>query len=316
MCIRDRLGVFGGWFLDPDRMKDIGTAKMFQHFILGVSILRGQVRLYQNQLFLYTSDDDGTAIPPGNTNCVNITSPELSDFGIVYNETPINFGLETAAGVAADSDDAAQEIDANIEKTSLGQFPLNVIKRDGTNHNKFISVVDGVTLKFDPGNLTAQLVTSGEPESRTLNIKLQYRKYDSDVPSTGSWITIGNETISIAAGVHLTDLTLAKTNAITINLDRNDTVEFRWLVDTTIGDTTPFTLNHGQELSIPVKLTGSSQDYNVLALGTGSNAGWLISRVIDTDGTETERRLIDMSCLLYTSPSPRDRTRSRMPSSA
>ena len=177
----------------------------------------------------------------------------------------------------------------------MSQFPLNVIKRDDTDDNKFIAVVDGVTLKFDSGNLTAQLVTSGEPEARTLNIKLQYRKYDSSGSSTGSWITMGSETISIAAGVHLTDLTLAKSNTITINLDRNDTVELRWLVDTMVGATTPFTLNHGQELSIPVKLTGASQDYNVLALGTGSNAGWLVSIVIDTDGTKTERRLIDMS---------------------
>ena len=31
---------------------------------------------------------------------------------------------------------------------------------------------------------------------------------------------------------------------------------------------------------------------------------------------ETIRKAITQSCLLYTSPSPRDRTRSRMPSSA
>ena len=31
---------------------------------------------------------------------------------------------------------------------------------------------------------------------------------------------------------------------------------------------------------------------------------------------DTNRRLIFTACLLYTSPSPRDRTRSRMPSSA
>ena len=30
----------------------------------------------------------------------------------------------------------------------------------------------------------------------------------------------------------------------------------------------------------------------------------------------SEDDLLDMDCLLYTSPSPRDRTRSRMPSSA
>ena len=66
-----------GLFLGPDRMKDIGTAKMFQHFILGVPTERGQVRIYQNQLFVYTSDDDGTAIPPGNDNLslIHISEP-------------------------------------------------------------------------------------------------------------------------------------------------------------------------------------------------------------------------------------------------
>ena len=33
-------------------------------------------------------------------------------------------------------------------------------------------------------------------------------------------------------------------------------------------------------------------------------------------GVPTSNRLLGINCLLYTSPSPRDRTRSRMPSSA
>ena len=36
----------------------------------------------------------------------------------------------------------------------------------------------------------------------------------------------------------------------------------------------------------------------------------------DYDGEFEEIKKISMDCLLYTSPSPRDRTRSRMPSSA
>ena len=37
---------------------------------------------------------------------------------------------------------------------------------------------------------------------------------------------------------------------------------------------------------------------------------------ISDDGDDTDGNTTDDSCLLYTSPSPRDRTRSRMPSSA
>ena len=37
---------------------------------------------------------------------------------------------------------------------------------------------------------------------------------------------------------------------------------------------------------------------------------------LDALDAKAETRMVDISCLLYTSPSPRDRTRSRMPSSA
>ena len=41
----------------------------------------------------------------------------------------------------------------------------------------------------------------------------------------------------------------------------------------------------------------------------------LAGRVLDEDGRALPHTLVEI-CLLYTSPSPRDRTRSRMPSSA
>ena len=55
--------------------------------------------------------------------------------------------------------------------------------------------------------------------------------------------------------------------------------------------------------------------------GIGATAGYhTVDRFqIAVGGTATAGRLTmsqDSSCLLYTSPSPRDRTRSRMPSSA
>ena len=40
------------------------------------------------------------------------------------------------------------------------------------------------------------------------------------------------------------------------------------------------------------------------------------AEAVDQDGNEIEGKDHPISCLLYTSPSPRDRTRSRMPSSA
>ena len=51
----------------------------------------------------------------------------------------------------------------------------------------------------------------------------------------------------------------------------------------------------------------------LLAAGMGSRYGGL--KQLDGLGPNGET-IMDYSCFLYTSPSPRDRTRSRMPSSA
>ena len=59
-----------------------------------------------------------------------------------------------------------------------------------------------------------------------------------------------------------------------------------------------------------------------LGLGLGSGAGAALANSHELEGDELnelnkqERMETSVSCLLYTSPSPRDRTRSRMPSSA
>ena len=48
--------------------------------------------------------------------------------------------------------------------------------------------------------------------------------------------------------------------------------------------------------------------------------GWKLEYIVvdgaSNDGTLEALSALDTNCLLYTSPSPRDRTRSRMPSSA
>ena len=42
----------------------------------------------------------------------------------------------------------------------------------------------------------------------------------------------------------------------------------------------------------------------------------LVSEIFKCSGSSDAECFVDVACLLYTSPSPRDRTRSRMPSSA
>ena len=79
-----------------------------------------------------------------------------------------------------------------------------------------------------------------------------------------------------------------------------------------------------------VKITQSGLQYEVIREGLGPKPGPTSRVKVDYLGTTPDGRVFDSSkgkpiefglnqvinCLLYTSPSPRDRTRSRMPSSA
>ena len=75
--------------------------------------------------------------------------------------------------------------------------------------------------------------------------------------------------------------------------------------------------------AIKNELRANEIDIKVIGLGdhTDSLVKWVIERKNDISKTDEESEwwvVFDLSliCLLYTSPSPRDRTRSRMPSSA
>ena len=60
-------------------------------------------------------------------------------------------------------------------------------------------------------------------------------------------------------------------------------------------------------------------DVNILGSVNNDSAEYGIVRMVVSDPDKAEQALQAagyMTCLLYTSPSPRDRTRSRMPSSA
>ena len=65
-----------------------------------------------------------------------------------------------------------------------------------------------------------------------------------------------------------------------------------------------------------IVLTGFGSIRHAVSVIRGGATDYL-TKPVDLDELElTIRRTLDNACLLYTSPSPRDRTRSRMPSSA
>ena len=73
-------------------------------------------------------------------------------------------------------------------------------------------------------------------------------------------------------------------------------------------------------VAAPVRWLGRLVDWAVIAMGTVLITLVFANVVIHAFGKDlawmTELGELLMVCLLYTSPSPRDRTRSRMPSSA
>ena len=113
---------------------------------------------------------------------------------------------------------------------------------------------------------------------------------------------------------------VATSNAMRNNTTRNDTTHhMKGLA---------MIISHSEELHYPVKLDLRRTEYYDATLevnfkaSTLNNARW---EVIYHDSEQIEMVSYDPhasihqthpTCLLYTSPSPRDRTRSRMPSSA
>ena len=61
---------------------------------------------------------------------------------------------------------------------------------------------------------------------------------------------------------------------------------------------------------------GDKTNVNLELIGEALSYGTKVGFASDADNTNFALANAPTSCLLYTSPSPRDRTRSRMPSSA
>ena len=79
------------------------------------------------------------------------------------------------------------------------------------------------------------------------------------------------------------------------------------------------------QLLTPSRTNGNQRKYDISQLQTLLNiaflkkAGYKISKISNLTKEETltiTKQIVDKDCLLYTSPSPRDATLSRMPSSA
>ena len=69
-------------------------------------------------------------------------------------------------------------------------------------------------------------------------------------------------------------------------------------------------------LLIPVMLGVAFIIFSIMNFIPGDPASLILGESAPAEAREQLNEELGMNCLLYTSPSPRDRTRSRMPSSA
>ena len=206
--------------------------------------------------------------------------------------------------LAANASNANAGVKINITGTGTGTAHTLSVAFDGVN-TKFVATYDGGT----KAQMTraAQLFLSH-------NGVIQ-RPHDSTSPANGYGIDSNGSVVVFSAAPSSSDVifgNLVANNFPTFDISDNKVDTF-----TADGSTTTFTLSRAvvNNDNILVALDGvmqypsdsqNTRSYNVS--GTGSNS--LTFASAPAQGT------VIHVCLLYTSPSPRDRTRSRMPSSA
>ena len=142
-----------------------------------------------------------------------------------------------------------------------------------------------------------------------------------------------NLTLSIVSAITDDDFDAVADQTVSVSTTDDDVAGFTVsepdgsTTVTEAGDTDTFTVVLNAQPSSNVVLSISSSDTGeatVTSTLTFTSANWDTAQVVTVtgvdddlvDGTETSTMTISIVCLLYTSPSPRDATLSRMPSSA
>ena len=177
--------------------------------------------------------------------------------------------------------------------------------------------IDGVTYTAGDGNL----IDNGDG---TWDLTLPTTLADSTYPVTVTVIdAAGNSSVDVTTTELVIDTDAPVTPVVTSQITNNTTPVIEGSATVPPGETLSVTVdgviynasdgnlivnNDGTwTLNIPTPLAQGSYDVVATITDAAGNT---------SSDTSTAELIIDTTCLLYTSPSPRDRTRSRMPSSA
>ena len=146
------------------------------------------------------------------------------------------------------------------------------------------------------------------------------------------WVSIGSDSKTLRIGVkngtygdYIRVFTAVEQEpTVDFNLTSSSAAESSSSANLTVDLSDSYSENVTVDYTVTGTATGSGTDYTLangtLTIASGNTSGTITiaSIVNDTLDENNETVIVTLSnpCLLYTSPSPRDRTRSRMPSSA
>ena len=149
--------------------------------------------------------------------------------------------------------------------------------------------------------------------------------------NNSGWVVEGGSTMTGCDNTDAQPEILACIGNLTTGIGAADVTEVEWIT-TTADKSAGFTLSVRVRYNEAVTVTGSptlavtngnqgsgsgrGPHTLVYAIGTGTNELVFSLAIAAANAATNANDVLSIGCLLYTSPSPRDRTRSRMPSSA
>ena len=192
--------------------------------------------------------------------------------------------------------------------------PTNALEVNGTINTSNISSINGSFTNLTATSITAPnvqpLIGDGDLTiARTSGLQTALDSKQETLTAGTNITTVGNTinaTGSVGENISATNISL--TGSLTINPGSGFGTPVK-IGRTTIGNTS---FDNMLSLGVDNNTTGSNYNFGAVA-----NNQTIMNIANSTTHNSFRAENVEvMRCLLYTSPSPRDRTRSRMPSSA
>ena len=232
-----------------------------------------------------------------------------------------DFATLTAEDVTVDEETGAITFTVTLDNDVIGGFDVDYDLTNVTTENAdFTGALTG-TLSFAGTAGETQTFTIGINDEMIVEGDETFTVGFSNVVPNGaplpSQIVVTDEATGTITNTDTADLTVGdatvneEAGTITFSVTLDNAVEGGFSVDYGTLDVTTESGDFTGPLTGTLNFAGTVGETQTITIGINNDA------IVEGDETFTVSLSgVDTSCLLYTSPSPRDRTRSRMPSSA